>query len=52
MIDALRAGQTVNFHNLKRRLSNAAVDDLVGSSRFPCGKTSRQSAQTPARRRE
>jgi hypothetical protein len=28
MIEVLRFGKTANFHSLKRRLSNAAVDDL------------------------
>jgi hypothetical protein len=28
MISELRVGKTANFHSLKRRLSNAAVDDL------------------------
>jgi hypothetical protein len=28
MIDSLRVAKTANFHNLKRQLSNAALDDL------------------------
>lgn len=28
MLDALRVAKTANLHNLKRPLSNAAVDEL------------------------